>query len=314
MTATSRFPTISDARRLELLAPPTGKVRMVLDTDTFNEIDDQFAVAHALLSPQSMDVEAIYAAPYYKKSIASAAEGMELSYQEILELLKRLDRTAAGFAYRGSAGFMPDATTPLASDATRDLIARVMAIDPAGSPLYVVAIGAITNIASAILLEPAIIERMVVIWLGGHALYWPSAREFNLSGDPHAARVIFDCGVPLLQLPCWPVVSHLLTNIPELERYVEPCGAIGAFLTERVKGYHAEHKGWGKEIWDLAATAYLVNPDWIETTLVHSPILTTEQTWSVDHRRHLIRTATRIKRDAIFRDFFDKLSAFHGGQ
>lgn len=314
MSAVARYPTISDARRLERLAPPSGKVRMVLDTDTFNEIDDQFAVAHALLSPEQMAVEAIYAAPYYKKSIASAAEGMELSYQEILELLQRLNRPAAGLAYRGSAGFMPDATTPLESDATRDLITRAMATDPTGEPLYVVAIGAITNVASAILLEPAIIERIVVVWLGGHALYWPSAREFNLSGDPHAARIIFDCGVPLLQLPCWPVVSHLLTNIPELERYVEPCGALGAFLTERVKGYHDEHKAWGKEIWDLAATAYLVNPDWIETTLVPSPILTTEQTWSVDQRRHLIRTATRIKRDAIFRDFFDKLAAFAGGK
>jgi inosine-uridine nucleoside N-ribohydrolase len=283
---------------------------MVLDTDTFNEVDDQFAVTHALLSPESMRVEAIYAAPYYKKSIASAGAGMELSYQEILQLLQRLAMPADGLVYRGAAAFMADATTPVQSAATDDLIARAMATDPDDGPLYVVAIGAITNVASAILLEPTIIERIVVVWLGGHALYWPSAREFNLSGDPHAARVLFDCGVALLQLPCWPVVSHLLTNIPELERYVEPCGAIGAFLTERVKSYHAEHKGWGKEIWDLAATAYLVNPAWIESVLVPSPILTTEETWSVDQRRHLIRTATKIKRDAIFRDFFDKLAAF----
>ena len=310
MSKSPIYPTISEARRLELLTPPTGKVRMVLDTDTFNEIDDQFAVTHALLSPESMDVEAIYAAPYYKKSISGPGEGMELSYQEILELLQRLDVAAEGLAHRGSASFMPDATTPVDSAAARDLIARAMATDSAGAPLYVVAVGAITNVASAILLEPAIIEQIVVVWLGGQALYWPSAREFNLSGDAHAARILFNCGVPLLQLPCWPVVSHLLTNIPELERYVEPCGAIGAFLTERVKGYHADHKGWGKEIWDLAATAYLVNPDWIETTLVHSPILTTEETWSVDQRRHLIRTATKIKRDDIFRDFFDKLAAF----
>ena len=304
------YPIIGEAHRLKLLSPPSGKVRMVLDTDTFNEVDDQFAVTHALLSPESMRVEAIYAAPYYKKSIASPGEGMELSYQEILQLLQRLDIADEGLTHRGSATFMVDATTPVKSAASEDLIARAMATNPDDGPLYVVAIGAITNVASAILQEPAIIERIVVVWLGGHALYWPSAREFNLSGDPHAARILLDCGVPLLQLPCWPVVSHLLTNIPELERYVEPCGVIGAFLTERVKGYHAEHKGWGKEIWDLAATAYLVNPNWIESVLVHSPILTTEETWSVDQRRHLIRTATKINRDAIFRDFFDKLAAF----
>ena len=58
------FPTLSESKRLDMLQPPTGKVRMVLDTDTYNEIDDQFAVVHALLSPEHLNVEAIYAVPF----------------------------------------------------------------------------------------------------------------------------------------------------------------------------------------------------------------------------------------------------------
>ena len=46
------FPTISDATRFAGLQPPKGKVNLVIDTDTYNEIDDQFAVVHALLSPE----------------------------------------------------------------------------------------------------------------------------------------------------------------------------------------------------------------------------------------------------------------------
>lgn len=49
---------LGDADRLRLLTPPTGKVRAVLDTDTFNEIDDQFAVVQMLLSPERIDLEA----------------------------------------------------------------------------------------------------------------------------------------------------------------------------------------------------------------------------------------------------------------
>ena len=45
------FPTLTHAQRIDRLAPPSDKVRVVLDTDTYNEVDDQFAVAHALLSP-----------------------------------------------------------------------------------------------------------------------------------------------------------------------------------------------------------------------------------------------------------------------
>ncbi|MEZ4616555.1 MAG: nucleoside hydrolase [Caldilineaceae bacterium] len=181
------FPTISDSRRLEQLAPPVAKVRMVLDTDTFNEVDDQFAVTHALLSPERMAVEAIYAAPYFKKSISSPGEGMELSYQEILQLLQRLNIADSGLVHRGSPTFMANTETPVESAAARDLIARAMATSPGDAPLYVVAIGAITNVASAILLEPAIIERIDRCLAGWSRLYWPSAREFNLSGDPHGA-------------------------------------------------------------------------------------------------------------------------------
>ena len=59
------FPVIADHVRLAMLQPRPGPVRVVIDTDTFNEVDDQFAIAHALLSPRSMTVEAIYAAPFF---------------------------------------------------------------------------------------------------------------------------------------------------------------------------------------------------------------------------------------------------------
>jgi inosine-uridine nucleoside N-ribohydrolase len=65
----------------------------------------------------------------------------------------------------------------------------------------VVAIGAITNVASALLLAPDIAERIVVVWLGGHPHGWHHTREFNLQQDVTAARHVFDCGVPLIQCP-----------------------------------------------------------------------------------------------------------------
>ena len=116
-------------------------------------------------------------------------------------------------------------------------------------PLYVVAIGAITNVASALLLAPEIAGRMVVVWLGGHAHYWPTAREFNLQQDLHASRLVFDCGVPLVQIPCRPVASHLLTTVPEVECHLAGRGAIGDYLVETFKTYHRDHYAWSKEVW-----------------------------------------------------------------
>jgi hypothetical protein len=60
-------------------------------------------------------------------------------------------------------------------------------------------------------------------------------------------------------------------------------------------------------LWDLGAVAWLVNPEWVPTAVVHSPLLTSEGTWSRDPRRHLIREALWADRDAIFADLFGKL-------
>ena len=302
------FPKISEATRLQRLRPPTRRVRMVLDTDTYNETDDQFAVVHALLSPERLAVEAIYAAPFYNQRCDGPGHGMELSYQEILRLLERLGRSADGFAFRGSTGYLDPGGEPRVSAAVRDLIARGLA-SPADDPLYVVAIGAITNVASALLTAPALAEKIVVVWLGGHALDWPDTHEFNLRQDLTASRTLLDCGVPLVLIPCMGVTSHLRTSVPEIERHVEPHGALGAFLASRFKELRDDHFAWSRVLWDVATIGYLLDPAWVPTELVSSPVLTDQFTWSVDRRRHPIRCASFVHRDPIFRDLFRKLAA-----
>lgn len=113
-------------------------------------------------------------------------------------------------------------------------------------------------------------------------------------------------------LPCYGVVSALSTNVPELERYVEPTGKVGAFLTDRFRAYRNtnEHMAWSKQIWDMAPVAYLIEPNWTPSILVPSPVLTSDVTWSVDASRHHIRYVQSVDRDAIFRDFFVKLAKF----
>ncbi len=300
------FPKLSDSFRLKQLQPPTGKVRMILDTDTYNEVDDQFALAYALLSPEKIELEAIYAAPFKNNRSESAGDGMEKSYDEILRLLKFMGKSADDFAFRGSDRYLENVNTPVRSEAALDLIKKAMASSPE-NPLYVVPVGCITNIASAILIEPKIIENIIVIWLGGNSLDWPHQYEFNLQQDVLAAQVIFNSGVPFITMPCRPVVSHFHTTIPELKHYLEDKNELADYLYNIVVEYSGGRKAYSKVIWDVTAIAWLVNPAWIETNIVHSPILTDQVTFSVDRSRHFMRMATSLNRDAIFRDLFEKL-------
>lgn len=298
------FTALTDADRLRLLQPPTGPVRMVLDTDTYNEIDDQFALAYALLADDRLMVEAIYAAPFHNSRSTGPEDGMLKSYAEILRVLARLERDPDGLVFEGSTAWLPAPDSPVASPAADDLIRRAKA---GTGPLYVVAIGAPTNVASALLAAPEIAGDIVVVWLGGQPQYWHTASEFNLVQDLAASRVLFDSGVPLVHVPCQNVTQHVRTTLPEIDRYVRPQGRLGGYLAEIFEDYHTDHFARSKVLWDLGAVAWVVDPSWAPSSLVHSPVLTTEVTWSRDPRRHLIRELISMDRDAIFADLFRRL-------
>jgi inosine-uridine nucleoside N-ribohydrolase len=281
------------------------RISMVLDTDTYNEVDDQFAVVYALRSRQRLSVEALYAAPFWNDRSNGPEQGMERSYDEIGRLLERLEPEAQVPVHRGSRRYM-DKEGVEESDAVTDLIRRARA-DRGGAPLYVVAIGAPTNVANAIRVAPDIIDRIVVVWLGGQPHDWPTAREFNLMQDLVASRILLDSGVPLVQIPCKNVAEHVRTTLAELREFVASQGAIGQYLYEIVAGYTKDPFAWSKVIWDVTAVAWLLQPGWLPSVLTHSPILTSEMTWSHDPNRHLMRVALDAHRDAIFADLFRKL-------
>ncbi len=301
-----QFPAVSESQRIEMLKHPDGRpVRMVLDTDTGNEIDDQFALVYALISPE-LNVQAVYAAPFTNDRSSGPADGMEKSYEEILRILNRLEKSPDGFAFKGSSHYLSDLKDPEKSPAALDLVERARKSSPK-DPLYVAAVGAITNVANAILIDPSIIRNIVVVWLGGNGHHWPDQKEFNFRQDLKASRIIFDCGVPFVQLPCTPVVTHFATTVPEMERYVAGRGAIGDYLLKIFKEYRKDHFGWSKVLWDMTAVAWIIDDKSLPSDLVHSPIVTDNYTFSFDQSRHLIRTVNFVQRDPIFRDFFTKL-------
>src|SRR5512133_356597 len=92
---------LDESGRVAALNPPKGdRIPAVLDPDTYNEVDDQFALVYALLSPK-IDLKAVFAAPYWNDRSSSPADGMEKSYEEILRLLAYLGVPSADYAWRG---------------------------------------------------------------------------------------------------------------------------------------------------------------------------------------------------------------------
>ena len=302
------WPTLTTEERLARLTPPVDRpVDMVLDTDTYNEVDDQFALCLSLLSPEKVTLKAVYAAPFLNDRSVSPEDGMVKSYGEIVRLLGKVGVSPDGLVFEGSRRYLPDSETPVDSPAARDLVARAMA-RPDGDPLYVTGIACITDVASALLMEPMLVRKIVVVWLAGHEFSWPHTREFNMMQDNAASRIILDSGVPLVIVPCMGVASHMTASTYELEACIGGKNALCDALCELFGAYSDDHYGWAKEIWDISAVTWVANPQWAPTELVHTPWLSTDDHYSFDNNRPLMRVVRWLDRTQIFRDMYKRLS------
>ena len=347
------FPKLSAEELKKKLDVPAGKIHLIIDTDAKNEVDDQFAVSWAIRSPERFQVDAVYAAPFshdcFKKLAGQSmslddvggitysdhpGDGMEASYQELLKLYGLLGVDPEGHVFRGSKDYISDIGGPVESEAARDLIARAMNSD---ETIYVAVIGAPTNIASALLMEPELVKKIVVVWLGAQPLNFVHGIEFNAMQDVKATRVLFDSGVPLVLIPCMNVASMLTLTKPEVEQLLIGKSSISDYLSKMVlealsddaaaatamlamlrhsylAGQEDRDDGYlfqfptnftapSRIIWDISTIAFLKNPGWTPSKLETSPVFMDNLMWGPkDESRHKIRVVNFCSRDNIFGD------------
>ncbi len=304
---------MNESRLIKNLNVPTGIVDVILDTDAYNETDDQYAISYMLLSPERIRPVGLCAAPFFNSNSSSPEDGMEKSYNEIFNLLELAGMShLSDRVFRGARTYLPDEKTPVITDASDFIVSEAEKHSPE-NPLYVVAIGAITNVASAILTNPDVmINNTVIVWLGGHAVSWPHTREFNMYQDVAAARVVFGCGVPLVQLPCRGVVSELTTTQGELGAWIKGQNPLSDYLythTVEAAEEYAKGKAWSRCIWDVSAIAWLLNDNdrFLKSYITPALIPQYDNLYSMAPNRHPMRYVYAIDRDAIFTDLFTKL-------
>jgi inosine-uridine nucleoside N-ribohydrolase len=280
-----------------------------LDTDAYNEIDDQFAISYMLKSKKKLNVKAICAAPFLNTRSKSAKDGMEKSYDEILKLLSLMNEKTAVF--KGAEHFMDDEKTPVFSDASRMMAEASKAYSP-DNPLYIVAIGAITNVASALIMNPEMKNSVVIVWLGGNAHHYHDTKEFNMSGDVAAARVVIQSGVPFVQLPCLGVVSDFSISGAELEYWLKGNNPLADYLARNTINEaesYAKGKPWTRIIWDVVAVAWLLNDNerFMKSKIIPAKIPDYNGFYDDDYKGKLMTYVYFINRDALMCDLINKL-------
>jgi len=237
---------------------------LIIDADTGNEVDDLYAIARALIEP-ALDIRGITAAQWHTQERAPnncVGESQRLNE----DILRLMDKTEI-LHHQGSNFPMVNTHRPQPS-AAADLIIELAMAMPEGEKLSVAVLGPCTNPASAILMEPAIIPKLAVYYIG----FWHdpasntwSKREFNTNNDPNAVDTLIN--EPRLEFHVMTASTsqHLVFEKTEVDRHLKGTGGIGAYLVERWETYDRfwqktdpEKKRW--IMWDVAIIEALADP------------------------------------------------------
>lgn len=314
----------------QMIAPVAGpRTRVIIDNDFSGDPDDLYQLVHHLLSP-AFDIRLVVASHLraddpFDPSGHSATNAAAV----VRDMFARMGLTSTEIIVEGSNDALVDRATPRPAPAVEAIIAEALR-DDVTTPLYYVAGGGLTDLASAVLIEPRIAERMTVVWIGGPehdglAVPPPGAMpiEYNLLIDPVAGQVVFnDSQLLIWQVPR-DVYRQCLVSDAELRVRVATAGPLGRHLYDEVAGVFAmvaPYVGGAAETYALGDSPLVLltslqsvfEPDPTSSRYVErpTPALTDAGAYApVDGARPL-RVYTWVDTRLMFEDFYLKLAEF----
>lgn len=296
---------MSDFTVFDVSFPPEIKQRVIVNTDAKNEADDQYAIVQAILTP-SFELHGIIPAHF---GTGKSATSMQDSYDETMLLLRLMNLENDIRVEAGAEKAMPDESTPVDSPGARLIIEEAMKDDD--RPLYIAFYGPVTDISSALLLEPKIEDRnIVVIWIGG-GTYPIGGREYNLSNDIHAANVLMKSNLELWQVPRTAYRTMGVTYAELIEK-VYPQGELGKYLVEQLIEYnarsnpHFEYRSLG----DSPCIGIILDPECGRWSWQPAPTFDMQMHYVHSGKYRSIRVYDSINTRFIHEDFFAKLAQF----
>lgn len=287
------------------------RIRVIIDTDAGCEADDPFAIAQALLTPKFI-VKAICAEHFAESG----------SMERSMDVATRV-RNLVGSdvpVLRGCDGPIdgPDEAHPSLSEAAAFITDEALREDD--HPLFVLCLGAITNVAEALRARPDIVRRMTVIWIGTQNAdpNREPIREFNAGNDITAGNEVLASGVKMWLIPL-SVYSTMNVSIPELDMQVRPCGELGRWLFQQLVNYNnSDVAAWtcgdGWSLGDCPAVAVAIKPDCGRFRTVSAPIIGADTVSRFDASRPTVRLYDTVDSRFTLGDLFAKLALFAQAQ
>ena len=300
----------------------SGRIPVILDTDTNNELDDQHAIAYLLLNEKALQTVGI--------TVNATRNGGNIS-----EHVKEAERVMKLCGFHGKVPLLTGANNNFAGireqldrpdfdghEAVDFIISEAM--KKRKQKLVLLPVGKLTNIALALEKEPRIAKKVRVVWLGSN---YPGPGEYNLDNDTAALNYILETEVPF-EMVTVRYGEHSGTAAVKVKRkdiYIRMPG-LGPQVEEAVTGRHGKsfhcfgdysvdlfrhikhlEDGCYRSLYDMAAVAIVKDPSWATPREIPCPLYREDGWLERPGNNRKIIIWEDFDRDAILGDFFSSL-------
>jgi len=306
---------------------PSPKLKILIDTDANNELDDQHALAYAFLNTDVFDVVGV---TVNNTRNGNGIQGQFDEAQRIIRLFNLEDKVPLMMgAEKSFAEILPTINDSLydGKSAVDFIIQEAMKMQD--EKLVLLPVGKLTNVALAIKKEPEIIARIRVVWLGAN---YPDPGEYNLDNDTTSVNPVIESGVPFemvtvrygkpsgtaaVTVTREEVYANLKGKGPKSSteitgRHGGTFSSFGEYSANLFE--HAEMHGNppSRALFDMAAVAIVKNPLWAEKKEIPAPRLQGIGWMEKPENPGKIIIWENFNRDAIVNDLFDLMAKTSG--
>ena len=267
--------------------------QIIIDTDSGNEIDDLYAVARAIISPE-LDVIGLTSEQWSFHPEAGDSS-VQVSQRLNVQLLKDLGRLDIPHPV-GAADMLRfwDKPVPQPSPAAEFIIEKAKSLKH-GKKLNVVTLGAMTNVASAIIMDPEIAPK---IRLYSMALkYDPKSRvwnknEFNVRNDLDAVDYILNNPEVEIHIMTATTSGKFKFNKTKTSDLMKGKGPVWDFLINRWEQKFPGYQDW--VMWDVSLIEAMIDPELVKEVPALSP---------PENKQRSINVYTYLNKELMLADY-----------
>ncbi|MBP3431296.1 MAG: nucleoside hydrolase [Clostridia bacterium] len=284
------------------------KLKVLIDSDVCNEIDDQFAISYALANSDKLDVLGVTIAPFRVswQPTLSIREGLLDSRNEVYRIMHLFGIKHSQenpFVFLGCEGYISEGY-----EKTNPAVERIISLAKENRKLCICCLGTLTNVAMALKIAPEIGKKLKIVWLGTDHLLLDEFEDSNYRKDKEAFNIVLKSEAEMTVFPAT-LARNFVTSIYEFNQNTK-ANNVSRYLYSLLEKSVFKEENWGlKELFDIGPVAYLLNSSKFKVKEIEAEILLKGEKFRLPKDRKVKYIVSAPKHFEVWKDFLASINS-----